>query len=70
MADIEVTTEASGEFMVIAVTGLTDVGDAFVDGFVIDDLHVVDSGRIVIPTRYLADLMVAAKEIGVEVDFQ
>lgn len=68
--DIEIVKDATGEFMVVGVEGLTEAGTDFVDAYVTPDparLYVVDAGHIVIPEDNASALIASAMEQGLRV---
>lgn len=69
MSDIEILR--SGELMVSHVSGETDAGIEFVDGYMPGEganLSVVDSGRIILPNDAIDSLVEACKEQGLTVE--
>lgn len=71
MSDIEITRDATGEFMLIAVTGTSVEGEIFVDAYlasVPERMHVVDSGRIVVDESELDRVLEEAGEQGLAVE--
>ena len=72
MSDIGITKDASGEFMVARVEGLTPEGEEFVDSYVPRSnpaaLNVVDAGDIVIPEQDIDDVVASATGLGLTVE--
>lgn len=69
MADLRITR--SGELEVAGIQGASEAGVEFVDAFFLpnmEELYVVDSGRIVIPSKRLDALVASAKAENLTVD--
>jgi hypothetical protein len=66
--DVEITKDATGEFMVAQAEGITDEGAEFVDSYMSAEMHVVDSGRIVLPESAMPAFIEAAKGAGLRVE--
>jgi hypothetical protein len=66
MADLEITRDRTGEFMVVQVEGVTDAGVEFVDGYcpVGVEFQVIDSGRIIVPEQTAEAIQILARERG------
>ena len=67
MTDIAITKDATGEFMVAQVEGVTELGEQFIDSYVPTsrrDFVVVDAGRLVIHEDDLPEFLEQCKAQG------
>jgi hypothetical protein len=67
MSDLKLTRDRTGETMVVHVEGLTDDGIDFINGYVDDELYVVDADRIIIPEARVPRLLRWCEAEGLEV---
>lgn len=66
--DIEVKTDS--ELMVAHIEAQTDEGQEFVDAYTVEDLIVIDSGRIIIPTEKLQEFGESAIIVGITLNVE
>lgn len=61
--DIDVTRD--GALCVVQLEGISDAGVEFVESYTIEQMAVVDAGRIIIPLDALPAFLAEAHRVGV-----